>query len=240
MRKEPKLSIIKALFAKSGNQCAFPGCSHPLVDDRNLFVAEVCHINSISKKDARFDPSLSEDHLRQYDNLILLCHAHHKRIDSFEKEYTPETLRRMKEEHEKLHQETAFSPSESVIVDSAIQLYESDWTPYLDQVIDQLQEILDTGRGMGFTSSNIAFVEEARVNFLYLELLQKLHSGERTSLYKEHSKWREELITKIRAIPQEGTISTLERNMIFIEAARKRYCELVQRLKTLRSGLPGL
>ena len=201
MRKDPKLSIIKALFAKSGNLCAFPGCSHQLVDDRSLFVAEVCHINSISKKDARYDPSLSEDDLRKYENLILLCYAHHKRVDSFEKEYPVETLRRMKEEHEKFHQEKTFSPSESVVVDSAIQLYESDWTPYLDQVIDQLQEILDTGRGMGLTSSNMVFVEEARLNFLYLGLLQKLPSSERTSLYMEHSKWREKLIDQLRSIP---------------------------------------
>lgn len=235
MRKDPKLSIIKALFAKSGNQCAFPGCSHPLVDDRNLFIAEVCHINSVSKKDARYDSSLSEDDLRKYDNLILLCHAHHKRVDSFEEEYSADKLRRMKEEHEKLHQDKSFSPSDSVVVDSAIQLYESDWTPYLDQVIDQLQEILDTGRGMGFTSSNMAFVEEARLNFLYLELLQQLPSSERASLYVEHSKWREELIDQIRAMPYVGTISTLESNMVFIDAVRNRYADLAQRLTALKS-----
>jgi hypothetical protein len=236
MRKDPKLSIIKALFAKSGNLCAFSGCSHQLVDDRNLFVGEVCHINSISKKDARYDPSLSEDDLRKYENLILLCHAHHKRVDSFEKEYSAETLRKMKEEHEKSHQEKMFRPSESVIVDSAIQLYESDWTPHLGQVINQLQEMLDTGKGMGLTSSNMAFVEEARLNFLYLELLQKLPSSERTSLYMEHSKWREKLIEQIRSLPYVGTISTLESNGIFIEAVRNRYAKLAQRLTNFTSN----
>ena len=99
-RKRPKESVIKALFAKSGNQCAFPACDHPLIDDKNILVCELCHINAISEEGARYDASLSEDALRDYDNLILLCHAHHRRIDSLENEYPVDKIKMYKHEHE--------------------------------------------------------------------------------------------------------------------------------------------
>lgn len=81
-RIPPKTSTLKALFAKSGNLCAFPGCDQPIIDDRNLFIAEVCHINAVKKLGARYDPEKSDEYLRSFENLIILCHPHHKRIDS--------------------------------------------------------------------------------------------------------------------------------------------------------------
>lgn len=82
-RKRPTESTIKALFAKSGNQCSFPKCNHALIDDKNLVIGELCHINAVNKKDARFDPSLSDNELREYDNLILLLLAMQKIGDVF-------------------------------------------------------------------------------------------------------------------------------------------------------------
>ena len=41
----PKTEILRALFARSGNQCAFPVCAQPLVNDKNKFIAQVCHID---------------------------------------------------------------------------------------------------------------------------------------------------------------------------------------------------
>ena len=36
----------RLLFARTGNQCAFPGgCNHPLIDD-DMFAAQVCHIEA--------------------------------------------------------------------------------------------------------------------------------------------------------------------------------------------------
>ena len=54
-RKQPTPSTIKALFAKSGNQCAFSDCTHPLVDELNILVGELCHISAVNEKDARFE-----------------------------------------------------------------------------------------------------------------------------------------------------------------------------------------
>ena len=45
-RLAPKIDVLKALFARSGNQCAFPGCTQPLMNEKNKFIAQVCHIEA--------------------------------------------------------------------------------------------------------------------------------------------------------------------------------------------------
>ena len=37
-RLKPKETTIKALFAKSGNQCAFPKCEAKLINNKNQFI----------------------------------------------------------------------------------------------------------------------------------------------------------------------------------------------------------
>ncbi len=49
-RLAPKAEILRALFARSGNQCAFPGCTQPLINDKNKFIAQVCHIEAASDR----------------------------------------------------------------------------------------------------------------------------------------------------------------------------------------------
>ena len=79
--KLPRLNIkvetIRALFAKSGNQCAFSGCKHPLIDDENNFISQICHIAAASEKGQRFNLMMNDEERRSYDNLILLCYPHH-------------------------------------------------------------------------------------------------------------------------------------------------------------------
>ena len=53
-REAPPSSTIRALFAKSGNVCAFPECTHELVTKDNLYVAEVCHIEAANPRGARY------------------------------------------------------------------------------------------------------------------------------------------------------------------------------------------
>ena len=83
-RLQPTPAAVKALFAKSGNQCAFPGCSHILVTDKNLFVGE-------------------------FRNLLVLCHRHHVEIDSDVEGYAPKSLRAMKRDHEALFADSSFT-----------------------------------------------------------------------------------------------------------------------------------
>jgi len=49
MVRAPSIPTVKALFAVSGNVCAFPECDRPLVDQSsNVVIGEVCHIEAAS------------------------------------------------------------------------------------------------------------------------------------------------------------------------------------------------
>jgi hypothetical protein len=101
---------IKRLFALSGNQCAKPGCLNNVIgEDQKTIVARICHINAAEEGGPRYDSNMDDDDRRSFDNLILLCSEHHDIIDSIdnESEYSVETLKKWKSDHEsKMLQET--------------------------------------------------------------------------------------------------------------------------------------
>jgi len=236
-RKEPKPTTIKALFAKSGNQCAFPECNHSLIDDRNLFVAEVCHINSVKKKDARYNPTLTVEQLRDYDNLILMCHAHHKRIDTFETEYSVETLKKMRSEHEALFIGQNFQVPESVVEDSMIQFVLDDsWEIYLEQLIEYLEQELEEARGgqqgMNLLSTHIGAVLDAQVTIYYMRLLSALRGTERRELFEAQESWvkrrQEESSASVES--HGGSLAPLEFGLTYIDITRDRLNELKNRV----------
>lgn len=94
-----KPEILRILYARSGNQCAFPGCSHPIFNNDNLFIAQICHIEAVSPNGQRYNSTQTDDQRNSYDNLILMCYRHHKEIDYVDK-YTVESLRQIKKKHE--------------------------------------------------------------------------------------------------------------------------------------------
>ncbi|BAQ65504.1 hypothetical protein [Geminocystis sp. NIES-3709] len=98
-RLAPKTDTLKPLFAKSGNQCAFPKCQHPLFNHKGQFIAQVCHIEGASEGGERYNPNTDDEYRRSYDNLLILCYAHHVETDDV-KEFPVEKLRQMKKEHE--------------------------------------------------------------------------------------------------------------------------------------------
>ena len=92
--------IIKELYAKSGNSCAFTNCNEQLFDNANI--GEICHIQGLNPGSARYNPDLSEEEVNSIDNLILLCSNHHKMIDQQEDLFPKERLLKMKKMHEDL------------------------------------------------------------------------------------------------------------------------------------------
>ena len=90
----------KALLAKSGNQCAFPGCNCEIVDKENIMIGQAAHIEADEKGGPRYNPNQTDEERNGYDNLIYLCPTHHTIVDKKEKEYTVEILKKMKAEHE--------------------------------------------------------------------------------------------------------------------------------------------
>ncbi len=96
----PTQTTIKRLFALSGNRCAFPNCSNPIVEDDGVVTGEICHIRAASKLGPRFDENQSMDDRHSFNNLILLCSRHHKIIDTKQNDYSPFDLELMKKNHE--------------------------------------------------------------------------------------------------------------------------------------------
>ena len=129
MSPPPKPSTIHALFGKSGNECAFPGCTHKLVAEDHLLVAQVCHIEAANPRGARYNPSSSNEDRRSYNNLMILCHAHHRRIDSDPDTYTVERLNQMKAKHELRMQNREFE-ADALVISQVERSMESYWTAF--------------------------------------------------------------------------------------------------------------
>lgn len=104
----------RALFAKTGNQCAFPGCTHHLIDEDNDFVAQVCHIEAASNGGERYNPDMTDEDRKAIDNLIVLCHEHHIKTNYMEL-YPVDALQKMKADHESLWAERPYQlPDQSI------------------------------------------------------------------------------------------------------------------------------
>ncbi len=96
---QPTETTIKRLFALSGNICAFPECYLPILKSGGTVTGEICHIHARNSGGPRFDASQSDAERNEFDNLILLCRAHHKVIDLQIDIYSSEVLRDMKAVH---------------------------------------------------------------------------------------------------------------------------------------------
>src|SRR5947209_3204905 len=97
---------LKILCLRSGNRCAFPGCTRALVLDgadanNPVVVAQVAHITADSPKGPRGSGESLREANSKYENLILLCGEHHKLVDSQPYAYSVPVLREMKAAHEK-------------------------------------------------------------------------------------------------------------------------------------------
>jgi len=113
-RLTPKRDVVRALFARSGNRCSFPGCTAHLVNERNLFVGQICHIEAAESGGERYNPQQTDDERRDYHNLILMCYPHHVETNDVEV-YTVEILKQMKERHERVFLSDPFKIDESLL-----------------------------------------------------------------------------------------------------------------------------
>ena len=114
MRKAPLFPVVRALFARSGNECAFTGCIQHLVNDKNQFIGQLCHIEAANPGGPRFNEQQSDDERRAYENLILLCYPHHIETDDAEA-FSVQQLKDMKTEHEQKSMEWSFSVSDELL-----------------------------------------------------------------------------------------------------------------------------
>jgi tetratricopeptide (TPR) repeat protein len=97
----------KILWGRSGNLCAFPGCSILMSETESTSEASytlgvMAHISGEKSTANRYDSTLNDTQRNGYDNLILLCPNHHTLIDKRENEsqFSVDILKSMKIKHE--------------------------------------------------------------------------------------------------------------------------------------------
>ncbi len=101
--REYTRTTLKRLFLLSCNQCAAPDCKKSLeARDEKTIIAKICHIEAASPDGPRFNPNMTDDQRRDFDNLILLCDECHSIIDNKDNEskYTVDLLKKWKRDHE--------------------------------------------------------------------------------------------------------------------------------------------
>ena len=134
----PKSEVLRELYLKSGSQCAFPGCHHLIMNEHGVFIAQLCHIEAALPGGPRFNPNQTNEERRCYDNLLLLCHAHHKVTDN-ENEFSVAQLKEIKAKHE-----AKFTNIEDKILSSIVDqttIHELEKTNSLKR----LHDVLDWG-----------------------------------------------------------------------------------------------
>lgn len=133
-RLAPKTDVLRALFARSGNQCAFPGCTQPLINEKNRFIAQVCHIEAASEGGERYNPKGNDEHRRSYENLVIFCYPHHIETDDFD-DYSVERLLKIKREHEQMFLKSDFKLDEEALFKLSYEM-EKFWSD-----IDRLNKL---------------------------------------------------------------------------------------------------
>ena len=113
-RLSSKTDVLRALFARSGNRCAFPGCTASLINEKNQFVAQVCHIEAAESGGERYNENQSDEERRGYDNLLILCYPHHVETNDVEL-YSTQVVKEMKANHEQKFDRNPFKIDESLL-----------------------------------------------------------------------------------------------------------------------------
>ncbi|WP_449407144.1 hypothetical protein [Microbacterium maritypicum] len=101
-RLNPKKNTVRELYLLSGNQCAYEGCTEPILTEEGTLHGDIAHIRGAMPQSARFDPTMTNEERRAADNLLLLCKHHHADIDNLDHagSYTVEFVQAMKAAHE--------------------------------------------------------------------------------------------------------------------------------------------
>jgi hypothetical protein len=157
---------IKLLFGSSGNQCAEPSCTNPIIvssteDSEAVVVGQICHIYAAADNGPRGKPGLTDEDRNALDNLILLCGHHHPLVDKQWETFTAETLKGWKKAHEaKYQKETA----EAAKLQASIQQM-AFFQTYSDQQINEEVDKIRKGRFLnGFSAKEATLVLATRVD----------------------------------------------------------------------------
>lgn len=112
-------SVVTAmLWARAAGRCQFHGCNKPLwkseVTGEKINVAQRAHIYSFSSGGPRGHKGIAKKELNNFDNLMLVCHGCHQKIDKDKDggRYSVELLQGWKRNHEaRVELVTGIAPS---------------------------------------------------------------------------------------------------------------------------------
>lgn len=99
-------TVSAMLWGRAAGRCEFDGCNKPLwkssVTQETVNVAQRAHIYAFSEDGPRGRDGLDAETVNSIENLMLVCHECHKKIDNEPDggRYTAEMLRRWKGAHE--------------------------------------------------------------------------------------------------------------------------------------------
>lgn len=126
---DPRNDVVRALLAKSGNKCAFPKCEHKIVNTKHQFIAEICHIEAAAEGGQRWRADMNDSERRSFDNLLILCHAHHVETND-ENVWTTPKLQTMKRRHEARYHRFAGQRAitDDSVVAQARNAFEEQWS----------------------------------------------------------------------------------------------------------------
>ncbi len=105
--RDIRRSVESMLWGRSAGRCQFDGCNRILsrssVTQEQANIAQKAHIWAFSPRGPRGHVGISDEELNEVENLMLVCHECHIKIDQGQgsKKYTAAMLRAWKEEHER-------------------------------------------------------------------------------------------------------------------------------------------
>lgn len=127
-RLAPTQHVLRELYLKSGNQCAFPGCNRLIISSEGTYIGQLCHIEAASEGGQRFNSTSNNKERRSLGNLMLMCYEHHRLTDDVNL-YPVERMREIKYLHE-----AKFSNIERLISNEIIDLSNIDTPHYPDNL----------------------------------------------------------------------------------------------------------
>jgi hypothetical protein len=132
-RLPPKFSATRELFVNSGNECAFPGCTHRLVNRKGQWLGEICHIEAALPGGERFNPAMTNEGRRAASNLMLMCHDHHVETNDIG-EFPVDRMKAIKAEHEAAYANAPAPLSDEALESAVKEIVESDIVDKTDRV----------------------------------------------------------------------------------------------------------
>lgn len=119
----------KKLWGRSGSRCAICNVVLTGLDGTDAIVGDEAHIRSARPEGPRFEADYSLANIDAYENVVLLCKAHHKLVDENPQVFPADFLTGIKMRHEArvaraldLEQTGWASPPDLVVVQDGTQL----------------------------------------------------------------------------------------------------------------------